>query len=51
MTASPGQTLTQPDDAEPILCRPMGLPIAAGCDTAWKQTRVCSDASSTDAVP
>ena len=26
----------------------MGLPIMAGCDTAWNQTRVCSDASSTE---
>ena len=21
---------------------PVGLPITAGCDTAWNQTRVCS---------
>jgi hypothetical protein len=28
------------------LIDPMGLPITAGCDTAWNQTRVCSDASS-----
>ena len=26
--------------------RPMGLPITASCDTAWNQTRVCSDTSS-----
>ena len=25
----------------------MGLPVAAGCDTARDDTRVCSDASST----
>ena len=24
-----------PDDAGPIVRRPMGLPITAGCDTAW----------------
>jgi hypothetical protein len=29
-----------PDDAGPIVKRPMGLPITAGCDTAWNQTRV-----------
>ena len=32
----------------PIVHRPMGLPITAGCDTAWNRTRVCSDASSTE---
>jgi hypothetical protein len=39
---------TNPDDTEPIVRHPMGLPITAGCDTAWNQTRVCSDASSTE---
>uniref|UniRef100_A0A8C7SPJ6 Synaptic Ras GTPase activating protein 1b n=1 Tax=Oncorhynchus mykiss TaxID=8022 RepID=A0A8C7SPJ6_ONCMY len=34
------------DHAVPNVHRPMGLPITAGCDTAWEQTRVCSDASS-----
>ena len=29
-----------PDDAGPIVRRPMGLPITASCDTAWNQTRV-----------
>ena len=28
------------------LDRPMGLPIMAGCDSAWNLTRVSSDASS-----
>ena len=37
----------KPDDAGPIVRRPMGLLITSGCDTAWEQTRVCSDASST----
>uniref|UniRef100_A0A8C8D848 Synaptic Ras GTPase activating protein 1b n=1 Tax=Oncorhynchus tshawytscha TaxID=74940 RepID=A0A8C8D848_ONCTS len=37
---------TNPDHAVPIVHRPMGLPITAGCDTAWEKTRVCSDASS-----
>ena len=37
-----------PDDTGPIVRRPMGLPITAGCDTAWKRTRICSDASSTE---
>ena len=36
-----------PDDAGPIVLRRMGLPVTAGCDTAWDQTWVCSDASST----
>ena len=47
MTAYPGPNLN-PDDAGPIVLRPMGLPITAGCDTAWNRTRVCSDAPSTD---
>ena len=29
-----------PDDAGPIVHRPMGLPITPGCDTAWIRTRV-----------
>ena len=37
-----------PDEAGPIVHRPMGLPITAGCDTAWNQTRVCRDYSSTE---
>ena len=31
-----------PDDAGPIVCQPMGLPVVAGCDTAWTQTRISS---------
>jgi hypothetical protein len=27
--------MTNPGDAGPIVRRPMGLPITAGCDTAW----------------
>ena len=41
MTAYPGQR-------RPIARSPMGLPIMAGCDSAWNRTRVCSDASSTE---
>jgi hypothetical protein len=41
-------TNPNPDDAGPIVCRPMGFPITAGCDTAWNRTRVSSDAASTD---
>ena len=37
-----------PNDAGPIVRHPMGLPITAGCDTAWNRTRVCNDASSTE---
>ena len=31
---------TNPDDAGPIVCRPMGLPVAASCDRAWTWTRI-----------
>ena len=37
-----------PDDAGTIMRHPMGLPITAGSDTEWNQTRVCSDSSSTE---
>ena len=37
MTAYTGQT---PDNSGPIVLWIMGLPIAAGCDTAWIRTRV-----------
>ena len=47
MTTYPGQNLTQ-DAPGPIVHHPMGLPITVSCDTAWNQTRVCSDASSTE---
>jgi hypothetical protein len=40
MMAYHDQILTR-DDAEPIVHRPMGIPIMAGCDTAWNVTRVC----------
>jgi hypothetical protein len=33
------------DDARPIVCRPMGLLITNGCDTARDWTQVCTDAS------
>ena len=36
------------DDAGTIVRRALGLPITAGCDTAWNRNRVCSDASSSD---
>ena len=41
MTAYPGQI-------RPVVRRPMGLPITTECDTAWIQTRDCSDASRTE---
>ena len=41
MMAYPGKTWT-------TMGRPMGLPITAGCDRAWNQTRVCSDAGSAE---
>ena len=38
-----------PDDVGPIVRRHVGLPITAGCDTAWIRTRVSVvDASSTE---
>ena len=36
-----------PDHAGTIVRRPMGLPITAGCNTAWNRTRDCSDTSCT----
>jgi hypothetical protein len=33
------QTLPNPDDARPIVRRPMDLPVTAGCDRAWAQTQ------------
>ena len=35
-----GLARPNPDDARPIVCRPMGLPITAGCNTALIRTRV-----------
>jgi hypothetical protein len=43
-----GLSQSNPKEAGPIVHRPMGLPITAGCDTAWNQTRVCRDYSSTE---
>jgi hypothetical protein len=37
-----------PDNAGPIVRRPIDFPITASCDTAWNQTGVCSDASNTE---
>ena len=34
-----GQTLHSPDDAVPIMRRPMSLPVAAGCGRAWAWTQ------------
>ena len=45
MTAYPGQTRTRTTLGT---TGPMGLPITAGYDTAWNQTRDCSDAASTE---
>ncbi|KAK6290992.1 hypothetical protein J4Q44_G00386070 [Coregonus suidteri] len=35
------------DDAGPIARRPMGLPVAAGYDKAWNQTRISTGTAST----
>jgi hypothetical protein len=46
MTAYTGQTQTTLGQ---LCSRPMGLPVTAGCDTAWIVIQVvCSDASSTE---
>jgi hypothetical protein len=37
-----------PDDAGPIVCRPMELQITAGCDSAWIRTRDCNNTSCTE---
>ena len=42
---TPAKPSPNQDDAGPIVPRPMGLPIAAVCDTARDRTRVCSEAS------
>ena len=42
--ALPAKPSPNLDDAEPIVRCPMGLPVTAGCDTAWDRTQVCSDA-------
>jgi hypothetical protein len=36
--APPAKPSPNPDDAGPIVHRPMGLPITAGCDTARERT-------------
>jgi hypothetical protein len=36
-----------PDNAGPIVHRLMGLPVTACCETAWDQTQVSNDTSST----
>jgi hypothetical protein len=45
-TSRPAKLSPIPDDAASIVHRLMGLPVIAGCDTAWDRTRVCSDAFS-----
>ena len=53
-----GQTLPNPEDARPIVCRPTDLPVAAGYDRAWARTQSlwwhswrCSTAPLTTAPP
>jgi hypothetical protein len=36
-----------PDNTGSIVHHSMGLPVTTGCDTAWDQTLVCSNTSST----
>ena len=46
-TSLPAKPSPNPDDAGPIVRRPMGLPVAAGCDRAWTRTRISSGTAST----
>jgi hypothetical protein len=41
----PAKPSPNPDNGGPIVCCLMRLPVSAGCKTAWKRTRVCTDAS------
>jgi hypothetical protein len=51
-TSLPAKPSPNPDDTGPIMHRPMGLLLAAGCDRAWTQTRISSGtASECDTVP
>ena len=45
--APPAKPSPNSDDAGPIVRRPIGLQIPAGCDTTRARTQVCSDASRT----
>jgi hypothetical protein len=33
----PAKPSPNPDDAGPVVLRPIGLPVAAGCDRSWTQ--------------
>ena len=37
--APPAKPSNTPDEAGPIVHRPMGVPVTAGCDTAWDRNR------------
>ncbi|KAK6302769.1 hypothetical protein J4Q44_G00271240 [Coregonus suidteri] len=43
-TSQPAKPSPNPDDAVPIVCRLMGLPVAAGCDTARVEPAVTPQA-------
>jgi hypothetical protein len=38
-TSLPAKPSPNPDDAGPIVRRPMGLPVTVGCDRAWPRTQ------------
>jgi hypothetical protein len=44
-TSLPAKPSPNPNDAGPIVCHPIGLPVAAGCDRAWTQTQNSDTAS------
>jgi hypothetical protein len=41
-TSLPAKPSPIPNDAGPIVRRPKGVPVAAGCDRAWTRTRTSS---------
>ena len=45
-TSPTAKPTSNPADAGPIVRRPMGLPVAAGCDRAWTRTRISSGTAS-----
>jgi hypothetical protein len=46
-TSRPAKPSPNPDIAGPIVCSLMDHLVAAGCDTAWDRTRICSNTAST----
>jgi hypothetical protein len=49
--SQPAKPCPNPDNTGPIVRRLMGLPVTAGCDTAWNRTWVCGDRCATQEAP